>query len=110
MARAILRRGPDGDYALACPREGESQVYATNSRLDLCPRLRELGMPVKFIASDADDPEARAPGKVNRALSEVHGHAYEAVPGTTHMLQVEAPEACARIVVDFLARAGLRGA
>jgi pimeloyl-ACP methyl ester carboxylesterase len=67
-------------------------------------------MPVKFVGSDPDDAEARAPGKVNRALAEVHGHAYEAVPGTSHMLQVEAPEACARIVEDFLGRLGLAGA
>jgi pimeloyl-ACP methyl ester carboxylesterase len=109
MARSILSR-VDGGYELACPREGESRVYATNSRLDLAPRLAALGMPVKFVGSDPDDAEARAPGKVNRALAEVHGHAYEAVPGTSHMLQVEAPEACARIVEDFLGRLGLAGA
>jgi pimeloyl-ACP methyl ester carboxylesterase len=106
MARAILRPRPEGGYALVCPREGESRVYATNSRLDLAPRLRRLPMPVKFVGSDPNDPEARAPGKVNQALAEVHGHAYEAVPGTTHMLQVEAPEACARIAVDFLESCG----
>ena len=35
----------------------------------------------------------RAPGKVNRAMSRVHGHGYASVPGTSHMLQIEEPEA-----------------
>ncbi len=107
MARSILREDPDtGDWVLCCPPEGESQVYATNSRLELCPRLGELKGPVKFIASDPDDPNARAPGLVNRALHEEFGHPYEAVPGTTHMLQVEKPAECAAIVTSFLDSAG----
>jgi pimeloyl-ACP methyl ester carboxylesterase len=109
MARAILRQAADGAWELACPREGESQVYATNSRLDLCPRLGGLPLPVMFMCSDADAEDARAPGKVNRAMSRVHGHGYASVPGTSHMLQIEEPEACARIAADFLAARGLAG-
>ena len=107
MARSILR--PDenaGDWVLCCPPAGESQVYATNSRLDLCPRLGELKGPVKFITSDPDDPNARSPGLVNRALHEEFGHPYEVVPGTTHMVQVEKPKECADMVIAFLEESG----
>ena len=103
MARSILREDPaTGAWILCCPPEGESRVYATNAGLDLCPRLGELKGPVKFIASDPDDAGARAPGLVNRALHEEFGHPYEAVPGTTHMLQVEKPAECAAMVTAFL--------
>jgi len=103
MARSILREDPEaGDWYLCCPPAGESQVYLTNSALDLCPRLGELKGPVKFITSDPDDPNARAPGLVNRALHEEFGHPYEAVPGTTHMVQLEKPADCAAIVTAFL--------
>ncbi len=108
MARSILREDPDaGDWILCCPPAGESRVYRTNSALDLCPRLEKLieGAligPFKIIASDPDDAHARAPAFVNRALHEDFGHAYEAVSGTTHMLQLEKPEDCARIATAFL--------
>lgn len=107
MARSILRPDEDtGDWVLCCPPLGESQVYTTNSKLDLCPRLGELTGPVKFITSDPDDPNARSPGLVNRALHEEFGHPYEVVPGTTHMVQVEKPKECARIVIAFLEECG----
>jgi pimeloyl-ACP methyl ester carboxylesterase len=107
IARSILREDREaGDWVLCCPPAGESQVYATNSTLDLCPRLSALTGPFKIIASDPDDAHARAPGFVNRALYEDFGHAYEAVPGTTHMLQLEKPEDCARIATAFLEEMG----
>jgi len=110
MARSILHEDPaTGEWNLCCPPAGESQVYATNSALDLCPRLSELTGPLKIIASDPDDPHARAPGFVNRALHEDFGHAYEAVPRTTHMLQLEKPEECARIAMSFLDGVGFGG-
>jgi len=103
MARAILREDPAaGDWFLCCPSAGESQVYLTNSTLDLCPRLGDLKGPVIFITSDPDDPNARAPGLVNRALHQEFGQPYQIVPQTTHMVQVERPAACAAIVTAFL--------
>lgn len=107
LARSILRKDEaTGDWALCCPPAGESRVYKTNSALDLCPRLGELQGPFKIIASDPDDPHARAPGPVNRALHEDFGHPYESVPGTTHMLQLEQPERAAEIAVAFLDESG----
>ena len=107
MARSILREDPEaGDWFLCCPPAGESQVYLTNSTLDLCPRLGELKGPVKFITSDPTDPNARAPGLVNRALNEEFGHPYQVVPETTHMVQVEKPADCAAIVTAFLDESG----
>lgn len=108
MARSILREDQAaGDWTLCCPPEGESQVYATNARLDLCPRLGEIETPRKFIASDPEDAHARAPGLVNPALCAEFGHPYEAVSGTTHMLQIEKPAECAAIARAFLRECGL---
>lgn len=107
MANAILREDKaTGEWVLCCPPEGESQVYRTNSALDLTPRLPELKGPLKIIASDPEDPNARSPGLVNRALHDMYGHEWEAVPGTTHMLQLEKPEQCATILTAFLDQNG----
>ena len=108
MARSILRReDATGDWVLCCPREAESQVYRTNAGMDLCPRLGELAGPVKFICSDPEQPDAKSPGLVNRAMHTEYGHPYEVVPDTGHLLQVERPDACAEATVRFLAECGI---
>jgi len=108
MARAITRDDPaTGDRILSCPRAGESQIYTTNAGLDLCPRLGALTGPVMLIGSDHDHSHARAPGRVNRAMHAEHGIEWIAIPGTSHMLLVEKPGACAATLEGFLARHGL---
>jgi len=107
MARSILREASDnGDWELCCPPEAESQVYKTNSGLDLCPQFGTLTGPLKVIASDPHDPNVRAPGLVNLSLHEEFGHPYEAIQGATHMVQIEKPEASANIVKDFFKEVG----
>ena len=107
MARAITRPDPAGGVVLCCPREGESRVYRTNAGLDLCPRLGEIAGPFAFISSDPDAPGALAPGKVGRAMKEDHGIAWTPIPGTSHLLQIERPEACRAALETFLAGQGL---
>ena len=105
MARSITREDPDsGDYVLSCPREGESRVYRTNAGLDLCPRLGELSGPLAFISSDPDAPGALAPGKVGRAMKEDHGIEWTPIGNTSHLLQIERPDACHAALEAFLAR------
>ena len=107
MAESILREDTESrDWVLCCPPEGEAQVYKTNSELDLCPGFGTLKGPLKVIASDPDDPNARSPGLVNRALHEEFGHPYEAIPGATHMVQIEKPKAAAKIVTEFFKEIG----
>ena len=43
-------------------------------------------------------------GQTNRALAGENGYDYDFVPGTGHLLQIEKPDACARVVEDFLAK------
>lgn len=110
MAHAITRDDPaTGQRILCCPRAGESRVYATNAGLDLCPRLGALTGPVMLIGSDPDTPHARAPGRVNRAMHAEHGIDWMPIAGTSHMLQVERPEACVAALGTFLARIGHGG-
>ena len=110
MARSITREGPGGtgESVLCCPREGESRVYRTNAGLDLCPRLGELKGPLTFISSDPDAPGALAPGKVGRAMKEDHGIGWTPIADTSHLLQIERPDACHAALEAFLAGLDLR--
>jgi pimeloyl-ACP methyl ester carboxylesterase len=47
------------------------------------------------------------PALIGRALAKQHGLPYEAIPGTTHFLQIEEPEKCVQAMESFLAPLGL---
>lgn len=111
MAQAVLREDPDGrGWSLVCAPEIEAAIYAEAMTLNLWPAAAQYGGPVKLIGADPEAKYAPATAFANRALGIENGYDYEAVAGTGHLLQIEQPVACARIVSEFLARAGLRPA
>jgi pimeloyl-ACP methyl ester carboxylesterase len=102
MARAVLQPDPAGGWALACPKELEASMYLQGIPLGLWPKRRQLAMPVKLIGADPDTPYPAATGLSNRALAAEGGFDYTAIPGTSHLLQLEEPDACADAALDFL--------
>jgi hypothetical protein len=50
---------------------------------------------------------AAGTGPANQALGIEGGYDYSFVEGTGHLLQVEKPQECARLTVEFLARHNL---
>jgi pimeloyl-ACP methyl ester carboxylesterase len=109
MAEAVLHRADDGaGWVLACPRELEASIYLQAMTLNLWPPAAAYGGPVKLIGADPAAPGAPAPAFANRALAEEGGYAYEAIPGTGHLLQVQEPEECRRSMLAFLDETGVR--
>ena len=108
MARATLRQDPGaGDWILACPREFEAEVFSTNADPTLWERLGQLPVPTKLICGDPDLPEVMPPALIGRALARQYNLPYEAIPGTTHFLQIEEPEKCTAAMESFLRPLGL---
>ena len=106
MARAVLR--PNGDrWELACPREREASMYLQGIDLGLWPRRQDVPIPVALIGADPDSPYPAATALSNRALAREGGFDYRAIPGTSHLLQLEEPAACAEAALSALARFGL---
>ena len=109
MAWATLRRDPDrGDWILACPREFEARVFEENRDPSLWTKLAQVKAPVKIIGADPDIEGPSIPGLLSRAVAAETRIDYEAIPDTTHFLQVEKPEACIRAMESFLAKHGMK--
>jgi len=109
MAAAVLRRGEAAaSWALACPRELEASMYRQGVGLGLWPRRRDVAVPVTLIAADPEAPYPAPTALANRALAAEGGFDYRAIPGTSHLLQLEAPERCAAAALAALTRLGLR--
>src|SRR5215470_19587940 len=108
MARATLRHDSRaGDWILACPRELEANVFSTNADPTLWDRMGHVPVPIKLICGDPDLGEVMPPALIGRALAEQHSLPYEAIPGTSHFLQVEEPEKCIAAMEVFLKPLGL---
>jgi pimeloyl-ACP methyl ester carboxylesterase len=107
MAQSTLRRDADGSWVLACPRELESSIYGANGRLGLWPRPTDFAGPVTLISGDPELPDAMPPARVGRALHDELDWPYVAIPQTSHMLQIEQPDACVAAVETFLAANGI---
>ena len=106
MARAVLQPDPKGGWALACPKELEASMYPQGIPLGLWPKRRQFAMPVRLIGADPDAPYPAATGLSNRALAIEGGFDYLAIPGTSHLLQLEEPAACAEGAIEFLSKTG----
>jgi len=106
MARAVLRKVGDG-YELVCAPENEAAIYAEALTLNLWPKASEFGGPVKLVGCDPDFKGAPATGPTNQALGREGGYDYDFVPGTGHLLQIEKPEECIRLTLEFLGKHGL---
>ena len=103
MARAVLRRSKAGDgWDLSCPRELEASIYRQAMTLNLWPSPEAYGGPVKLIGADPKARGAAGPALANQALAEDFGYAYEAIPDTGHLLQIQKPEECRRAMLAFL--------
>ena len=108
MARAVLREDDGRGWVLACPPELEASIYLQAMTLNLWPPASAYGGPVKLVAADPQAPGAPGPAFANRALAEEGGYAYEAIPDTGHLLQVQKPEECRRAMLSFLDAVGVR--
>lgn len=105
MARSVLHPSPDGNgYELVCQPENEANIYAQALTLNLWPKASEFGGPVKLIGCDPNFKGAPATGPANQALGIEGQYDYSFVEGTGHLLQIEKPDECIRLTLEFLGK------
>ena len=103
IARTTLRPASDGGrgYELRCPREYEAQVFEEVYSSAVASDVRSLSCPTKIIGADPTVPFSFLPSV---DLGDVVALDYDFVPETTHFLQLEQPQACLDLMLDFLGR------
>ena len=100
MARTTLRKGPGRDhYRLRCPREYEARLAEYGEIYSEMVDLGDLASPTKVLGADPSIPFSYLP---SFDLTDMLMVDYDFLPNTTHLLQLEEPEACAGVVRDFL--------
>ncbi len=103
MARATLRHDvANNQWVLACPREFEAHVFRSNRDSSAWTGLGQMPVPVKLICGDPEMEDSMPPARLGRAVAAESGIAYEAIPETTHFLQIEKPRECVEAMESFL--------
>jgi pimeloyl-ACP methyl ester carboxylesterase len=106
LARHTLRENAEGLWELCNPRELEAGIYLSQDDPTLWPRMRHLPAPSILIGGDPAVSTTSA-AKICAAIHEETGIEYVFIPGTTHFLQIEKPQACRQVLMEFLQRHGL---
>ena len=100
MASTTLRRSPDGqEFELRCPREYEAQVIEYVRSFSPLMDLEGLACPTKVVGADPTLPNTYLP---TFDLSHMLTVDYDFLPESTHFLQLEQPENCARMLRGYL--------
>jgi pimeloyl-ACP methyl ester carboxylesterase len=108
MARSVLRQNPNGGgYELVCAPENEAAIYAQAMTLNLWPNADDFDGPVKLIGCDPQVKGGPAIAAANFALGREGGYDYTFVAHTGHLLQIEKPQDCVAVTMDFLGDCGL---
>ena len=105
MARTTLRRSADGDgYTLCCPREHEARIYRYAGQYAALIDFGALACPTMVIGADPAIPYTYFP---TTELHHIPTVDYDYLPGGTHLLQLEQPEASAARTLEYLKAGGL---
>ena len=105
LARTTLRPATDGEsYELCCPREYEAQICEYIFCWSMTADLERVACPIKAVGADPTVANSYMPSIDIRELARVD---YDYISETTHLLQLEEPETCAAMVLEFIEEHGL---
>ena len=103
MAETLLR--PDGEgYALRCPKEHEAQIYRFFYGWSMQIDTRRVKCPIRAVGSDPTTSFTFMPSMDFDELARMN---YDFLPEATHLLQLEEPEQCVEVTLQFLDEIGL---
>jgi pimeloyl-ACP methyl ester carboxylesterase len=99
-ARATLRHNEaTGRWDLACPRDYEADIFESNQDDTIWNAIIDgLAVPVTLIGADPALDDIGSHGRICEMLAQEAGLDCEIISNTTHLLQLEEPEACAEAV------------
>lgn len=103
MARTTLRAAAGGGCELRCPPDYEAKILTSIPGFSRMVDPDALSLPVKVIGAD---PKIKHYFLPPCDLSGAKSVDFEFLSGTTHLAQLEKPEECARLTIDFLRRTG----
>ncbi len=98
FAKTTLRHSEQG-FVLRCPRDYEAQVIYYARAFAILVDFDKFRCPTKVIGADPTLPYSYLP---SFDLSHIMGVDYDFLPDSTHLLQLEQPKECVKLMREFL--------
>ena len=100
IAETTLRPADNSsEYQLCCPKEHEAQLYEYLFGWAMRVDLQRVSCPVKVIGADPTESYSFMPTSDLGNLINVN---YDFLPNTSHLLQLEEPQLCLDMALEFL--------
>ncbi len=100
LAKTTLRECMnDEGYELCCPPQYEAQIMQFSGNFAVLVEFDHIQCPVKVLGADPTLPYSYLP---TYDLGYVVKVDYDFIPESTHLLQLEQPEKCAEVAIEFL--------
>jgi non-heme chloroperoxidase len=87
----------------SCPADTRSQLLVSMRRMDLSDRLPSVAVPTVVVCGDRD--RLTPPGRSRRIAALLPDARLEVLPGSGHMLPIEAPDRLTDLILDAAAAA-----
>jgi pimeloyl-ACP methyl ester carboxylesterase len=101
--RAILKPLPQGGFGLCCPPAVEAWIFRSHWEADTWSRLGAVTLAPELIGADPAMPDNDwVSGAMSEMAAAIPAARLTGVPGTGHLLILEAPERCAELVRERL--------
>ena len=106
IADTTLRPNPDRDsFTLRCPKEYEARIMEYAGAFAVAVDLEAIKCPIQVIGADPTIPYSFLP---SLDLSDISRVNYDFIPDSTHFLQLERPQECVEMMLQFLDQIGAR--
>ena len=102
LANATLRARPSGGYELSCARQFEAETFKLKDIAGAWENVVRLKLPLCIVGSDPVDNPGACLVDIAHHLAKEGAFSYRSVANTTHLMQLEAPDACAEVVSSFI--------
>lgn len=104
LARTTLRpRMGSSGFELSCPPEYEARLFEQLYKWAVAIDFDTLDIPLKVIGGDPLAPSSFLPTVDPEMVLKVD---YDFVPESTHLLQLEEPDTCAAMLLEYLGNIG----
>ena len=102
LAASTLRQTAQGTYELSCPPAFEANTFAINKLTAHWEDLAKINCPVLIVSSAPEDSDMPVLAKICLRLAQEFGFPHVVLRDAGHMVQLDHPQTCARLVIDLM--------
>lgn len=104
LAAATLRPTQDCKFELCCPPDFEADTFCVGEIESHWEKFAQIDCPVLIVSSAPETSDTPVLSNISRLLALEYGFEHVELPDTGHLLQLDKPDVCAGLTLEFVQR------